>query len=65
MLLAGRVDSIIGNSLILKSIIAENKVESKVRAVKPYIALTPVYIALAKDIKGLRRNQKKHWKNSV
>jgi len=48
LLLAGRVDAIVGNPLILNEIISKKKVEYKIRAIEPYIAVTPVHIALAK-----------------
>jgi len=49
MLIAKRVYLIIGNPLILNSIISKEKIGSKIKAIKPTIGLTPVYIALAKN----------------
>jgi polar amino acid transport system substrate-binding protein len=49
MLLAGRVDSIIGNPLIFQSIVSRGNIGTKIKAILPHIALTPVHIALSKN----------------
>lgn len=48
-LLSKRSDMLISNPLIFKNIIAEQKATTKVKAVEPYVSLTPVYLALAKN----------------
>jgi polar amino acid transport system substrate-binding protein len=48
LLLSERVDMVVGNPLAFNYIISKKKLKSKVKAIKPYIAITPVYLALTK-----------------
>jgi hypothetical protein len=40
---------IIGNPFAFKEIISKKKVNAKVKAIKPYVAITPVYMALTRQ----------------
>jgi polar amino acid transport system substrate-binding protein len=48
LLLGGRIDIAISNPLIFNRIISRENVSSQVKAIEPYIAITPVYIALTR-----------------
>jgi len=48
LLIAKRIDIAISNPLIFKNIILKEKAESKVKAIEPYITVTPVYMALTR-----------------
>ena len=48
LLLGGRIDIAISNPLIFNRIISRKNVSSQVKAIEPYIAITPVYIALTR-----------------
>jgi polar amino acid transport system substrate-binding protein len=48
LLLAKRIDMIISNPLVFNQIISKEKMTAKVKAIDPYISLTPVYMALTK-----------------
>lgn len=49
LLLGKRIDMIISNPLIFNHLITKNNVGSKVKAIVPYISLTPVHMALTKN----------------
>lgn len=49
LLLSERVDMMIGNPLAFNNIIAAQNLQAKFKAVTPYVALTPVHIALTKE----------------
>ncbi len=48
LLLAKRVDIIIGNPLAFNQILSKKSMKSKVKVIKPYVEITPVYMALTK-----------------
>ncbi|MGB1197418.1 MAG: substrate-binding periplasmic protein [Thalassotalea sp.] len=48
LLLNKRVDMVISNPFILKKIAYELKVSDKIKAITPYVEITPVYIGLTK-----------------
>ncbi len=48
LLLAKRVDMIIANPLVFNQIAIRKNVSNEIKPIKPYIALTPVYMALTK-----------------
>lgn len=47
-----RVDAIVGNPFILNRVMEQQNVSSKIEAIKPYLAHTPVYLALTKKRKN-------------
>lgn len=49
LLLAERVDIVISNPFIFNEIMFEKDVSNKIKAIKPYVELTPVYLALTKE----------------
>lgn len=49
LLLAERIDMMVGNPLAFKDIISKMNVKSKIKAIKPYIALTPVHMAMTRE----------------
>ena len=51
LLLAKRIDMIISNPLVFNQIILKENMRDKVKAIEPYISLTPVYMALTKGRK--------------
>ncbi|TWX57722.1 substrate-binding periplasmic protein [Colwellia hornerae] len=51
LLLGKQVDMLISNPLVFNQIIAKNKMNDQVKAIEPYISLTPVYMALTKKRK--------------
>lgn len=48
LLLSKRIDMVVSNPFIFNRIISKYDVTSQIRAIKPYISVTPVYIALSK-----------------
>lgn len=48
LLLGRRIDMAISNPLIFKRIISQGKVNSQVKAIEPYISITPVHMALTR-----------------
>lgn len=48
LLLAERIDVAISNPLTFKGLISEGNLEKKIKALKPYVDITPVYLALTK-----------------
>jgi len=48
LLLGKRIDMAISNNLVFNEMASQKKVNNKIRAIKPYISLNPVYIALSK-----------------
>jgi ABC-type amino acid transport substrate-binding protein len=48
LLLGRRIDMVISNPLIFNNLILKENVNEKVKALEPYIAITPVYMALTK-----------------
>jgi ABC-type amino acid transport substrate-binding protein len=48
LLLGKRIDLMIGNPLAFDDLISKMKVGSQVKAIQPYISLTPVYMALTR-----------------
>ena len=51
LLVAKRIDMIISNPLVFNQIILKENMRDKVKAIEPYISLTPVYMALTKGRK--------------
>jgi polar amino acid transport system substrate-binding protein len=52
LLLGKRIDMAISNPLIFNQMITKNNLNSQVKAIAPYIAITPVHMALTKERKG-------------
>lgn len=48
LLLSKRIDMLISNPLVFNQLILKEKMSTKVKAIDPYISLTPVYMALTK-----------------
>lgn len=48
LLLAKRIDMVVANPFVFNLIISKMNVDAKIKAIKPYIALTPVYLGLTK-----------------
>ncbi len=48
LLLGKRVDIIIGNPFVFTKMATKEKVSSQIKAIEPYLELTPVYMALTK-----------------
>jgi ABC-type amino acid transport substrate-binding protein len=48
LLLSGRIDMIISNPLVFNQLISKENMTAKVKALDPYISITPVYMALTK-----------------
>ena len=59
MLLGGRIDMIIGNPFAFNEIISKKNVNAKVRAITPYVAITPVYMALTRQREDSQEVKKK------
>lgn len=51
LLLGGRVDMAISNPLTFNELIVKQSASSKVRAIEPYVEITPVFMALTKKRK--------------
>jgi polar amino acid transport system substrate-binding protein len=49
LLLGKRIDMMIGNPLAFDDLISKMQVDSQVKAINPYISLTPVYMALTRE----------------
>ena len=60
LLVAKRIDMIISNPLVFNQIILKEKMRDKVKAIEPYISLTPVYMALTKG-----RNDSQEINNTI
>jgi polar amino acid transport system substrate-binding protein len=60
LLLAGRIDMIISNPLVFNQVILKDKMGAQVKAIEPYISLTPVYMALTK-----KRKDSQEIKNTI
>jgi polar amino acid transport system substrate-binding protein len=58
LLIARRIDMIISNPLVFNQIILKNKMSSQVKAVDPFISLTPVFMALTKGRKDSQEIKK-------
>lgn len=58
LLLGKRIDMLISNPLIFNHLIAKNNVSAKVKAIEPYISITPVHMALTKDRKDAQEIKK-------
>lgn len=48
LLLGKRTDAIISNPLIFERIMSKENVNSKIKAIEPYVSITPVHMALTK-----------------
>lgn len=48
LLLGKRIDILIGNPLAFEELISKNNAQEQVKAVEPYVALTPVHMALTR-----------------
>jgi polar amino acid transport system substrate-binding protein len=51
MLVGDRVDAILGNPFMLNRIAKQENVSDKIKAITPYVSLTPVHLALTKKRK--------------
>lgn len=51
LLLGGRIDVAIANPFIFNKIMLQNKVRAKVKAIEPYVEITPVFMGLTKNRK--------------
>lgn len=59
LLLSKRVDVVLSNSLIFNNFILKYNLDSKIKAIKPYLQITPVYMALTKkreDAQEINKN---------
>lgn len=59
LLLGKRTDAIISNPLIFKKILSKENMSSKVKAIEPYVSITPVHMALTKKNKDSQEIKKK------
>lgn len=58
LLVARRIDMIISNPLVFNQIILKENLNTQVKAIAPYISLTPVYMALTKGRKDSQEIKK-------
>lgn len=52
LLIGNRTDLIIGNPLIFQQLMQEQGVSSKIKAIKPYVDISPIYMAITRNRKG-------------